>query len=93
LKDLRAGEVVDQVARTVSSMADQLNESVQGWNSKARAMARSADGFVRASPWQAVGIIALAGLATGLLVSYGARGRRRAAARDSQDHYDETSGG
>ena len=30
---------------------------------------RAADGYVRANPWQAVGIAALAGIALGLLIS------------------------
>ena len=93
LKEGRAGDIVDQVAKTVGAMADQLTESVQGWSSRAQVAARNTDGFVRSSPWQAVGVIALAGLATGLLVSYGARGRRRKAARDRYDSYDESSGG
>ncbi len=36
---------------------------------QARAAARAADGYVRANPWQAVGIAALAGIALGLLIS------------------------
>jgi ElaB/YqjD/DUF883 family membrane-anchored ribosome-binding protein len=93
LEDIRAGEIIDQVAKTVSSMADHLTDSVQSWSSKARAVARNTDGFVRSSPWQAVGIIALAGLATGLLVSYAARGRQRRLARGSDESYYEHSGG
>jgi ElaB/YqjD/DUF883 family membrane-anchored ribosome-binding protein len=36
---------------------------------QARAAARAADDYVRANPWQAVGIAALAGIALGLLIS------------------------
>jgi ElaB/YqjD/DUF883 family membrane-anchored ribosome-binding protein len=91
LKDVRAGEIADQVAKTVSSMADQLVDRVQNLGSRAKVVAKHTDGFVRASPWQAVGIIALAGLAAGILVSYSARSRRPQ--YDADDSYDETSGG
>jgi ElaB/YqjD/DUF883 family membrane-anchored ribosome-binding protein len=36
---------------------------------QARRVASSADGYVRESPWQALGIAALAGLAVGFLVA------------------------
>jgi len=36
---------------------------------QARAAVRAADDYVRANPWQAVGIAALAGIALGLLIS------------------------
>jgi ElaB/YqjD/DUF883 family membrane-anchored ribosome-binding protein len=36
---------------------------------QARAAASAADDYVRANPWQAVGIAALAGIALGLLIS------------------------
>jgi ElaB/YqjD/DUF883 family membrane-anchored ribosome-binding protein len=93
LKDTRASEIVDQVAKTVSSMADELTNRVQSLNSKARTVAKSTDSYVRSSPWQAVGIIALAGLATGLLVSYAARSSRGRSTYDGYDSYDENSGG
>jgi ElaB/YqjD/DUF883 family membrane-anchored ribosome-binding protein len=91
LKDVRAGDIADQVAKTVSSMADQLVDRVQSLGSRAKVVAKNTDGFVRTSPWQAVGIIALAGLAAGVLVSYTARSRRPK--YESDDNYDETSGG
>jgi ElaB/YqjD/DUF883 family membrane-anchored ribosome-binding protein len=90
LRDGRGGEIAEQVARTVSSMADQLSQRVADLNSKARVVARSTDGFVRASPWQAVGLVTLAGLAAGLLISWAASGRHRSG---DEDHYDELSGG
>ncbi len=93
LDDVRAGELADRVAKTVSSMADQLADKVQTWGSKAKAVAKNTDGFVRASPWQAVGLIALAGVAIGLLVSYSARRRRARPAYDTDDRYDDMSGG
>jgi F0F1-type ATP synthase assembly protein I len=48
--------------------------------------ARGTDRFVRSSPWRAVGTMALAGLAAGLLVAQGTqwRQRRSAAARNNR---------
>jgi len=42
--------------------------------------ARGTDRFVRSSPWRAVGTMALAGLAAGVLVSRGAQWRQRRSA-------------
>ncbi len=89
----RSNEMVDQVAKTVSSMADQLTDSLQNWRSRAKGVATSTDGFVRSSPWQAVGLVALAGLAAGLVVSYGARSVRARRQRANGADYDEMSGG
>jgi hypothetical protein len=56
--------------------------------------ARGADRFVRSSPWRAVGTMALAGLAAGILVSYGAKLRlRRASAASHRDADPEVAGG
>jgi ElaB/YqjD/DUF883 family membrane-anchored ribosome-binding protein len=77
LKDFRASEVGDRVSKTLSSIAGQLADGVQNWTSKARSAAKSTDGLVRSNPWAAIGAIALAGAAAGILVSRGARARRR----------------
>lgn len=56
--------------------------------------ARGADSLVRARPWQAVGVVALAGLAAGILVSLGTRGvRRRGRSATTTDIGAETEGG
>jgi hypothetical protein len=56
--------------------------------------AKGTDRFVRSNPWRAVGTMALAGLAAGILVSKGAqyRTRREAAAR-GHDADSEVAGG
>lgn len=55
------------------------------------AAAKSADGFVRASPWQAAAVGAVAGVAAGFLVSRGARRSRRFAT--DRDYLSEVTGG
>jgi F0F1-type ATP synthase assembly protein I len=56
--------------------------------------ARGTDRFVRSSPWRAVGTMALAGLAAGILVSQGAQWRQRRSAAGRQTQADsEVSGG
>ncbi|HWJ34135.1 MAG TPA: hypothetical protein VNR70_02655 [Steroidobacteraceae bacterium] len=77
LKDFHVRDVGNRVSDAVSSLADQLVDGVQGWTSRARSAAKTTDGFVRSSPWQAVGAIALAGVAAGILVSRGVRRARR----------------
>jgi hypothetical protein len=94
LKDFRVGDVGSKVSSAVSSLADQLVHGVEGWTTKARSAAKSTDGFVRSSPWQAVGVIALAGVAAGMLVSRSVRrARRRAATTANTEGSSEVLGG
>ena len=74
-----------------SDVADQLSDRIQAWSGTGKRLALSTNGFVRARPWQAVGLVAVAGLLTGLLVSYAARVTR--SAREFDVNYDEMSGG
>ncbi len=56
--------------------------------------ARGTDRLVRSSPWRAVGTVALAGLAAGILVSQGAQWRRRRSASGADQRADsEVAGG
>jgi len=93
LKDFHVGDVGSQVSNALSTVADQVADSVQQWTSKARAIAKNTDGFVRSSPWQAVGAMALAGVAAGILVSRSARRARRRAAAGNGDSPSEAAGG
>jgi ElaB/YqjD/DUF883 family membrane-anchored ribosome-binding protein len=62
-----AASLMKRASNVTNVLADQLT-----------AAAKSAAGYVRSSPWQAAGAVALAGIAAGLLVSRGAsRSRRR----------------
>jgi hypothetical protein len=56
--------------------------------------ARGTDRLVRSSPWRAVGTMALAGLAAGILVSQGVQWRaRRSAATRNHEADPEVAGG
>jgi len=91
LKDFRTDRV-SAVRDAVGSRAGQLVDGVRSWTSKARSAAKSTDGFVRSSPWQAAGAVALAGLAAGILVSRSAR-RARQRVSDPNLATSEVSGG
>jgi ElaB/YqjD/DUF883 family membrane-anchored ribosome-binding protein len=93
LKDFRVADVGNQVSSAMSSIAGQLADGVQRWTSKAKSAAKTTDGFVRSSPWQAVGAIALAGVAAGILMSRSARRARQRAPRTDRDSPAENSGG
>jgi len=93
LKDFRAADVGKKVSSTVSNVAGQIADRVQDWTSKARGAAKTTDGFVRSSPWQAAGAVAVAGLAAGFLVMRGARAARRRASAARNDSSSEMTGG
>ena len=94
LKDVRAQDVGRQVADALSTFADQLNEGVHAWSSKAKTAAKATDGLVRSNPWAAVGAIALVGLAAGIfLARSAARSRAGGDVRDDGDSRSEVSGG
>jgi ElaB/YqjD/DUF883 family membrane-anchored ribosome-binding protein len=61
-----AGSLVNRASHMQAVVADQLT-----------AAAKFAAGYVRSSPWQAAGAVALAGIAAGILMARGARRSRR----------------
>ncbi len=76
LRDRLPADVSGQVTDSLSRIADQLTDVAQDWSSKARAAAKSTDAFVRSSPWQALGVVALVSLAAGVLAARQARAAR-----------------
>jgi ElaB/YqjD/DUF883 family membrane-anchored ribosome-binding protein len=67
---------VGQAGETAAAAREKMQESLESAKVKLGALgeeaaerARAADNYVRANPWQAVGIAALAGIALGLLIS------------------------
>jgi ElaB/YqjD/DUF883 family membrane-anchored ribosome-binding protein len=67
---------VGQAGETAAAARARMQESLESAKLKLGPLAeeaaeqvRAADGYVRANPWQAVGIAALAGIALGLLIS------------------------
>lgn len=66
---------VGQAGETAAAARARMQESLESAKLKLGPLAeeaaeqvRAADGYVRANPWQAVGIAALAGIALGLLI-------------------------
>jgi hypothetical protein len=59
----------ESLGGSIAAAAEALIESAGTWVTKAKAAARSADDFVHASPWQAIGAVALVGIAAGYLAS------------------------
>jgi ElaB/YqjD/DUF883 family membrane-anchored ribosome-binding protein len=62
-----------------TAVRDRMSNVVDLFADRLAGAAKSTDGFVRSNPWQAVGSIALVGLAAGLLVARGARRARKPA--------------
>jgi ElaB/YqjD/DUF883 family membrane-anchored ribosome-binding protein len=67
---------VGQAGETATAARAKMKESLESARLKLGALGedaaervRAADDYVRANPWQAVGIAALAGIALGLLIS------------------------
>jgi ElaB/YqjD/DUF883 family membrane-anchored ribosome-binding protein len=67
---------VGQAGEAATAARTKMQESLESAKLKLGPLAeeaaeqvRAADGYVRANPWQAVGIAALAGIALGLLIS------------------------
>jgi ElaB/YqjD/DUF883 family membrane-anchored ribosome-binding protein len=53
----------------VAGFAKDFLDSADGWVASAKDAARTADEFVRESPWQLLGVAALVGVAAGYLAS------------------------
>lgn len=72
-RDLHVGGLGAGASGALAAVVDPLADSIMGvsgaWMRKVKGAARSADDYVRTSPWQAIGLIALVGLAAGYLLS------------------------
>jgi len=53
----------------LASVIDPLLDASEDWVQQARNLARGADDYIRDNPWQAIGVVALLGVALGYLVS------------------------
>jgi len=69
LKDADVSRVRNRVEQALASAKESISSGTDSVRAQARRVASSADGYVRESPWQALGIAALAGLAVGFLVA------------------------
>jgi ElaB/YqjD/DUF883 family membrane-anchored ribosome-binding protein len=69
VKDAEVARLRSKVQGSLESAKDGMSSSVESLTRRAREAAGTADDYVRGSPWQAVGIAALAGLAIGYAAS------------------------
>jgi ElaB/YqjD/DUF883 family membrane-anchored ribosome-binding protein len=74
-KDLHVGGVGAEASSTLASVIDPLMDASENWVRKARDFVTGADEYVRANPWQAVGVIAMVGVTLGYFLTR--RGSRR----------------
>jgi ElaB protein len=69
VKDVDVARLRSKVQGALTSATESLATGAEGLQQRARQVAGSADDYVRASPWQAIGVAALAGLAIGFLAA------------------------
>ena len=69
LKDAESVRIRRRVEQALENAKRNLESTTATVKTKARRVAGSADDYVRESPWQALGIAALVGVAIGLLAS------------------------
>jgi len=67
-RDLHVGGLGAGGAGAPSTVIDPMIEAA-GWLRRGRKAARNADEYVRMNPWTALALVALAGVAAGLLAS------------------------
>ena len=65
----KAGETATAARAKMQETLDSAKLKLGPLGEEAAEQARATDDYVRANPWQAVGIAALAGIALGLLIS------------------------
>jgi ElaB/YqjD/DUF883 family membrane-anchored ribosome-binding protein len=69
LKDADMSRVRNKVENALAAAKESLASGTETARRQARKVAGTADDYVRESPWQAIGIAALAGVAVGFLLS------------------------
>jgi len=69
LKDAESLRIRSRVEQALENAKRNLEDTTATVKTQARRVASSADNYVRESPWQALGIAALVGIAIGLLAS------------------------
>src|SRR6201992_4393066 len=69
LKDADVVRVRGKVQRAVDATKQSLYDSADSIRRQAQSVASTADGYLRESPWQAIGIAALVGAVVGILAT------------------------
>ncbi len=69
LKDAELVRVRDRIANSLEAAKESVASVAASVKAQAQRVANSADDYVTTSPWRALGIAALAGIAVGLLAS------------------------
>jgi ElaB/YqjD/DUF883 family membrane-anchored ribosome-binding protein len=68
-RDLHIGGLGYDPPGTLAAVVDPLVDASQNWVQKARELIDTADEYVRDNPWQAIGAVALIGVAVGFLLA------------------------
>jgi ElaB/YqjD/DUF883 family membrane-anchored ribosome-binding protein len=68
-RDLHIGGLGYDPSGALAAVVDPLVDASQNWVQKARELIDTADEYVRDNPWQAIGAVALIGVAVGFLLA------------------------
>jgi ElaB/YqjD/DUF883 family membrane-anchored ribosome-binding protein len=68
-RDLHVGGLGANASGALAAVTEPAAEMADSWLSKARDTAQAADDLVRERPWSALALVALLGLAAGLLLA------------------------
>ena len=66
-RDLHVGGVGAAASGALAAVSDPVAGLAETWLDRARDLAQAADEYVRENPWAALGVVALAGIAAGLI--------------------------
>lgn len=69
VKDSEVARLRSKVQGSLESAKDGMTNGVESLTRRAREAAGTADDYVRGSPWQAIGVAAVVGLAIGYVAS------------------------
>ena len=68
-RDLHVGGLGAGVSGALAAVADPMNDAAASWGKRARNAAYEADDFIHDSPYAALAVVGLLGLAAGYLLS------------------------
>ena len=68
-RDLHVGGLGSSASGALAAVADPIVDAADSWVDKMRAVAIDADDYVHDSPWAALAVVALVGVAAGYLLS------------------------